>query len=439
MTETPNTRPPSLRREKEGRKPFATNLIGGISLISGGMLALAIPNLISDDGAGSWLKTALLAGGATLVGYAVNRLAIERGAPLANAGYPSAVILSTVSIIAVGAGMFSATYSGLTYADVEKLRLEDYSAALSRYVADANEWGAQASTAASSVQAIASDLGAKLACEVSSSCLSGVGKGGHGKVARALEGVSGKAQAMAAQIGASSGRQRQVTADLYGLLGQFQEVLADPELSSGERRQKLYTIDGAIKGAIGDLGASMPMDLLLAYANELAQGVAISGRPEVQQAISTLLQGHGSGLSSAMAGLPAYQPQAPAFPAKTGVSDTFGYIAHFAPIAAIAAVTELILPLSLWLYTYLALHWAAYQIERPTPRKTHPIDLAMRRLLPGPEDYAPGKDTPEDEASADAVAVDDPAALPQATPPDGEQLRRRGPGRPRKSTPTDAE
>lgn len=378
-----------LRREKDPSKPFASRLIFGTSVLSGLMLAMAMPNLVS--GSGTWvnLKTALLAGGATLVAYGVNRLAVERGAPLANHGYPSAAVLSVVSILAVGAGMFSATYSGLTYSDVEKLRLEAYGEKLSDYVAGADSSASQAASVASAVRSIAVDLRGKVECEVEASCLSGRGNGGRGPVARALEGVAGKAEAIATQIDASVGQRQAVSNDLYDLLGSFQTVLANPALTATERRQQLSTIDSQIKGAIGDLGSSVPLPLLSAYAGDLAQGIAIEGRPEVQAAVSSLLRGHGEGLASAVSDLPSYGLQAPQFPAKTGVSDTFSYLAHFAPIAAIAAVTELILPLSLWLYAYLALHWATYLADRPVQRPRHPNDLAMDRLLPGPEHYAP--------------------------------------------------
>jgi hypothetical protein len=388
MEDIANQTPP-LRREKGPAKSFVGGLLVGMSCLSGLMLATAIPNLVSGDGITVIVKTALLACGATLVGYGVNRLAVERGAPLANRGYPSAAILSVTSILAVGAGLFSATYSGMTYSDVERLRLEAHAEDLTDYVAGADTWAAQAASASSAVRSIAGDLRGKVDCEVAASCLSGRGNGGRGPVARALEGVAGKAEAIAAQIDVGAGQSKLMAGDLYNLLSEFQNVLADPALSPKERRQKLSGIDVQIKGTVGNLSASMPLALLGSYAKELTQGISIEGRPETQAAVSNLLNGHGAGLASAVSELPEYGAKAPAFPAKTGVSDTFAYMAHFAPIAAIAAVTELILPLSLWLYSYLALNWAIYLAERPVARTQHPHDAAMSRLLPGPEHYAP--------------------------------------------------
>jgi len=427
MDDTASHTPP-LRREKGPAKSFVGGLLVGMSALSGLMLATAIPNLVSGDSFSVIVKTALIAGGATLVSYGVNRLAVERGAPLANRGYASAAVISVTSVLAVGAGMFSATFSGLTYSDVEKLRLEAHAEALTEYVAGAETWAAQAASAGSTVRSIASDLRGKVECEVAASCLSGRGNGGRGPVARALEGVAGKAEAIAAQIEVGFGQREAVSADVYGELAEFQDVLADPALSSSERRQILSGIDVRIKGAVGNLGASMPLPLLEAYARELGQGIAIGSRPETQTAVSALLSGHGAGLASAVSELPEFDAQAPAFPAKTGVSDTFAYMLHFAPIAAIAAVTELILPLSLWIYSYLALNWAIYLAERPVPRSQHPHDAAMSRLLPGPEHYAP----------ASAPATLHPLQEQAVSSADAEKVKRK-PGRRPKAQPVDTD
>jgi uncharacterized membrane protein len=51
----------------------------------------------------------------------------------------------------------------------------------------------------------------------------------------------------------------------------------------------------------------------------------------------------------------------PAFPKRTGVSDTFSYIAHFLPVAAIAFVVELVFPIVLFAYTFWELAWAKYR------------------------------------------------------------------------------
>lgn len=49
------------------------------------------------------------------------------------------------------------------------------------------------------------------------------------------------------------------------------------------------------------------------------------------------------------------------------MSSTFDYIAHFMPIAAITAVVELVLPMALWVYTFIAIVWDKEQVQPRRP------------------------------------------------------------------------
>ncbi len=40
----------------------------------------------------------------------------------------------------------------------------------------------------------------------------------------------------------------------------------------------------------------------------------------------------------------------PVFPTKTRVGETLGYVGAFLPVAMIVMVTELVLPIALWIY-----------------------------------------------------------------------------------------
>ena len=57
---------------------FATALLAGCS---GAMLAFAVPELVGNDGVLDLIKSGVIAAGATIVSYAVTRLAVEKGAP----------------------------------------------------------------------------------------------------------------------------------------------------------------------------------------------------------------------------------------------------------------------------------------------------------------------------------------------------------------------
>lgn len=107
--------------------------------------------------------------------------------------------------------------------------------------------------------------------------------------------------------------------------------------------------------------------------------------------MTDILRQHGDTIRGLIRALPENAKTAPSFPRATGVSDTISYIGHFLPIAAIAAVVELVLPISLWLYTLFALSWSAHRLSPPPPRSLDPEDQFYKILLPGP-DHSERKD-----------------------------------------------
>ncbi len=411
---------PMFRRPKQKSKPFTEKLVLVTSLCSAGALAFAIPNLLSGSPVLVGAKTALLTGAAFVVSWGVNKLAVERGAPLANNGYASAGIASVGSILTVGGALFCATYSGLVYSDVERLNLERYGRDLSVYVGSGASWSAAADTASSAVQTISADLKDKAECELASSCISGRGNGGAGPVSRAAEAAAGKAQALTQAIEDSQARRTATLNTLGSLQSRFNDVLSSEELGVSERRKALQELARAIGGTVAELLQRIPLAELRGYAAELRGGITIPGRPEAQERLSAILAGHGGMLAQSLAAVPETISPMPAFPAKTGVSDTFAYLGHFLPIAAITAIVECTLPILIWLFAYISLHWAISRIEPPVPAAENESDLRLRTLLPQADAFVP------------AIAGPQAVAGPAAQADDG-ATNKRSPGRPRKA------
>lgn len=374
-----------VRRAPEAKKPLANTALLLSSAVSGSMLWLAMPNLISGTGWNATIKSGLLAVGGMVASYVVNRLAVERGAPLAVKGYGIAGVVSVVSIASVGGGLFGATYAGLTMQEVERLRIEEHGQALSHFVAERSAAAAQSARIAPAISAVVTDLTEKRNCEVTASCLSGHAGGGNGPVARLLNEKLGKAAALEQQVQSGMTMREQVRGRLNAFHGEYELVTAAGDLSHEEQRRALRGIDLKIRQAVADLDEAIPVQLIAAYGEELKAGAEIAERPDMARKIGAILRPHGQSIADITDSKIEKKVQAPSFPSKTGVSETFHYAVHFLPIVAITAAVELIFPMSLWLYTLLALRWSAYRAAPPLPRPLHPEDEFYRDLLPAPE------------------------------------------------------
>jgi hypothetical protein len=333
----------------------------GTSLMAG----IAMHALLPETGALAWGKAMLIAVLAGGVAYAVNRFAVERGAPLAATGYVTAGLMSVCSILFIGAGLFASTYAGMTLSSVAELQLHDHGRRLDDYAATQMQSITQGTRAIPVVELIRDDLRSKASCEVTTSCVSGNDVVGRGPVARTLELIADRADAIAKQLAAGEAVRQDLALRVAGYLADYQRVLGDTDTPLSARRRDLIAIDGRIDQAISALKEAIPLSLLGSYAAELKQGVAMEGNAGAR--VNALLASHGRALDDVLGTLEGANAPAPAFPPRAGVSSTFDYILHFMPIAAITAVVELILPIALWVYTFIAIVWDKEQAQRRRP------------------------------------------------------------------------
>jgi hypothetical protein len=389
-----------VRLPKRKLPPLVDIALPAVAVASGAMLFMAVPNIVGGSDLWAWLKAGTLALSATVVSFVVNRQAIERGAPLATTGYIGAGLLSIASIVGVGAGLFATTYSGLVFKDVAETRLVEHGAAISEFVADRSAAAAQAGRVSPAVQPIVDDLQEKAVCEVERACVSGRG-GGRGPVARMIEERAGRAAAIGRQLATSEKARLAIIGRLNEHLAKYQGVLGDTAIEIWERRSQLQLIDAQIRQDASTLDEVVPVSLLSAFASELQGGVAIPRLPEAEANLNGILSRHGATLASVIAGIDKLRSTAPAFPKRTGVADTLDYLGHFLPVAAIAAVVELVLPLVLWLYTFWSLRWDSYREEeaaRRGPDNPEPpprlLDLPAGKLASRSDGQAPS-DQPE--------------------------------------------
>jgi len=356
---------PSSLPERAGL-PFEMILLILFALLTGGMAFWAMRNLITDQGAALWIKSALIGIAAGLVSFAVNRFAIERGAPQAAKGYILAVMVSVSSILIVGAGLFASTYAGLTIYQVRELTLQEFGRDLGGYVTIINQQTLETGRILPVVDSGIADIQAKRNCEFTAGCLNARGIAGAGPTTRALDGLVARAKTIQDQLANAKAERASLLAKLNRLLGDYQSTLGKSSEALNTRREELVKIASQVQQTASALKEALPLALLQSYAQELETGLTIPNRPVATQNVNAVLRKHGQALRDTLANIEDGDVKPPAFPALAGVSSTFTYIGHFFPVAVLTASVELVLPLALWVYTLMDRRWEIF--ERDTRR-----------------------------------------------------------------------
>lgn len=346
--------PVELPRQK--LPPFLDLALPGVAIGSSIILTTGLFAIVEGSDFLAYAKFIAIGGMAAVVSYGVNKLAIENGAPLAARRFRGAALASVLSILAVGSGLFAGTYPGLVLPHVAERQLQEHGIALDNYIAAQTASSAQASRIVPALRAIVGDLQEKAACEITSGCVSG-SSGGYGTVARVMEELAGRAANIGREVDAGLAARQTHVGTLNALIADYQTALADEDADIRERRSQAQVIDAKIRQELGELSEALPVTLVSAYAGELQSGADIAGRTETTARLDGILARHGDSLNVVAASSAQTLATPPAFPKRTGVSDTFAYIGSFLPIAAVAATVDLIFPVTLWFYTYWQLVW----------------------------------------------------------------------------------
>jgi len=359
---------PSLKRVPQRASPsFISTTMGGLAFLSAGLLTSAAWPLTHAQSTGDVIKCFAIGFGGGLVSYTTTRLAVERGAPLSAMGFTGAKVASIGSMAIVGLGFFAATYAGLTIKKIDELRLREYTRDVAAYVDTRDRRSSEARRAVAAIESIPADLRDKEDCEEKTSCVSGYRHGGRGPVTRALALQRQRAEAVAAQVQEGTEDETNALRDVNQGLATLSKAMDAPNLNKAERRAALQAAGVAINQGLNELDEAIPTTLMAAYADELQRPVTIPSKRESSEAVSRLLSGYGDSLQAVLTSVDDREDKRPAFPAPTGVTDTFAYIGHFLPIAAVVAVIELVFPITLWLYTYFALIAQIHESETATP------------------------------------------------------------------------
>lgn len=369
--ERPNRRARRAAKSKRKSHFYTSNrpklslesgLILGAGLFSGASFGLATTELIPERDLIGCAKIVTITLSGIVAAMGANWLAVKHGAPQSATGFWLSKTTSVLSILAIGTGLSIGTQAGLTLRGTEELRLEQHGTALDQVIGHRNGMAVDANRVGGLLRDISSDLARHVSCEQTRGCLSGR-SAGRGTITIALEELQAGSSNMETERRAGDGTRRAHLGDLNRLMIDYRRTLSDRTRSIWERRADLQAIDAKVDQKLSELDASQPVGLWRGFAEKLKSGVEIPNRPEVTQRINAILRKHGDALSPAVERIVRSTRVRPTFPSRTSVSDTLAYVAYFIPIAIVIAVIELVLPISIWTYTFVGQFWDRYRDE----------------------------------------------------------------------------
>lgn len=355
---------PKLTHERKTGPSIEHFLIAVLGILSALMLGISLSILGNETGPLANFKILLVTGSAGIVAYAVNRFAIERGAPLLAIGFRLGGVSSIAAMLIVGLGMFIGAFTGLVHNQVDERILQGNGTVLASYSGTVNKAALEAGRAGPALRLTADDLTRLASCENKSSCLSKKGNGGHGLVAGILEKLAARAHAIASAFESGKVDRSRLLADINKLNARYQDTLGDTDMDIRKRRATLQTIHAEIEQTSSTLSEALPISLVMGFSRELLNGTVVPGQPATTQRLNAILRQHGSTLADVLGTLSDNEISPPSFPARPGMLEPLKFLGEFAAYAAVIFVAELCLPITLFTLTYLKLVW---DIERYTP------------------------------------------------------------------------
>lgn len=365
---TPQTTPPPgrLRRELPAKGPAFETWLTLLAVIAFGMAVLGLTHLVTETGAAGRLKVLLAALGLAGVSLATNKVAVRYGAYYAAIGYPLAGIASVLGIGFIGSAMWSVSVGGMILPDVAQLQLIERAEQHARAITAETEALLRAERQAPVVGFIVADLSEIAACEAAASCISLKAGTGRGEVARLLEPLAARGAAVLAAVRDGAGKGKAALAAANATAAAYRAAITDTDSDVWARRSRAAGMDATLRQQLSAIHEAFPQAAVAAFAAELAQGVVIPGLPEVSARLAERLRGHAERLQAVDVGTEPVT-ELPPFPERPGVATAIGYVGHFWPLAAGVAAIEMVLPLTLWLLTLIAIQWSIERRIGPRP------------------------------------------------------------------------
>ena len=176
-----------------------------------------------------------------------------------------------------------------------------------------------------------------------------------------LENLASRANAVADEASGGLVTRDALLDELASLMRAMQETIADESMTIWDRRTALRQMDTQVGQVLERLEEAVPAAMLMAYGAELSAGIELLGNSATANTINGYLSVYAGNLDVVLGNLEAEDAENPAFPARSGAWETFGYLGQYAPIALLTLAIELVFPLALWAFTLLTLLWERFR------------------------------------------------------------------------------
>jgi hypothetical protein len=359
-----------LRREDLDPPSVEEKSMYFLAVMATAVALLGVNNLVPGSGFTHNATVILIAGTAGCVSAATNMFALRHAAFHAAAGRHFAFVVALVAQLMVGSALWLSSTAGVLLPSTAHLRDVEHGTALTGVVSDVHRKSDRMVALIGSLDGIKNKLDGIVGCEIAGRC-AWAGLAGDGPITKVAREWAAVASGLKAKFAEGVNLYRVEGDQVQELLNSYRKQL-DAGGDALAARSDLQAIDGEIKRKISELENSLPMAAVAAFISQLDGGVKIAGRQLAESGFNAILKDCAAQLRAAMSSMTGKLAVYPTFPSLTGVDDVLLYLGHFLPIVMLIFSIELVLPISVFIYTFYSRSHDFYLLEGPRkePRAT---------------------------------------------------------------------
>lgn len=351
-----------------------------LSICSAILFALGTYWLIDPQSVPHWIEVATIGIAGGIATYAINGVAITRGAYQAASGVAGAMAASVGAVLVTGLTISMVSFTGLTINSIDQMVMQQFGRENSLYVDTYVAAVRQSDEIVVAVDAASNQVSASAECERSSSCISRRGSGGEGQTFHVLNGIVTQVDTVLQSLTEGEAARDEALIALEETDAEIQIALNTETGSRKVRRAQVYALLSDQRAALADLERALPISVVTSLADTLKTGVTISNDRDLTQRINANLAPIGVGIMQAIDNLEITDLQRPDLPPETGVMTTLGWVGFFLPLFSMLILIDTLFPLLLWFFAYSALR----PLVEPEEGEADNDPFSVSRVLDAP-------------------------------------------------------